>query len=113
MTGNQNSKPDDAEPRQKPQETNAQAGQEQESRLSYNEIFGAAGAKIIAHKRTLEWMSTDHWVTAEDRYEKARPKAALKGGETRRDRQQTRTQNRASPQHRHDWLPLSTIAGAC
>ena len=41
-----------------------------------NELFGAAGAKIIAHKRTLEWMSSDYWVPAEERYEKARPKAA-------------------------------------
>jgi glyoxylase-like metal-dependent hydrolase (beta-lactamase superfamily II) len=41
-----------------------------------NEMFSAAGAKIIAHKRTLEWMSSDHWVQAEDRYEIARPKAA-------------------------------------
>jgi glyoxylase-like metal-dependent hydrolase (beta-lactamase superfamily II) len=41
-----------------------------------NEIFGAAGAKIIAHERTRQWMSTDYWVPAEDRYEKARPKAA-------------------------------------
>jgi glyoxylase-like metal-dependent hydrolase (beta-lactamase superfamily II) len=41
-----------------------------------NEILSAAGAKIIAHKRTLEWMSSDHWVPAEDRYEMARPKAA-------------------------------------
>jgi cyclase len=41
-----------------------------------NEVFSAAGAKIIAHKRTLEWMSSDHWVPAEDRYEIARPKAA-------------------------------------
>ena len=41
-----------------------------------NEMFSAAGAKIIAHKRTLEWMSSDHWVQAEDRFEKARPKAA-------------------------------------
>jgi glyoxylase-like metal-dependent hydrolase (beta-lactamase superfamily II) len=41
-----------------------------------NEVFSAAGAKIIAHKRTLEWMSSDHWVPAEDRYETARPKAA-------------------------------------
>ena len=41
-----------------------------------NEMFSAAGAKIIAHKRTLEWMSADHWVQAEERYEKARPKAA-------------------------------------
>lgn len=41
-----------------------------------DEIFGAAGAKIIAHERTRQWMSTDHWVPSEDRYEKARPKAA-------------------------------------
>jgi cyclase len=41
-----------------------------------NEMFSAAGAKIIAHKRTLEWMSSDHWVPAEDRYEMARSKAA-------------------------------------
>ena len=41
-----------------------------------NEMFSAAGAKIIAHKRTLEWMSSDHWVQAEERYEKARPKPA-------------------------------------
>jgi glyoxylase-like metal-dependent hydrolase (beta-lactamase superfamily II) len=39
-------------------------------------MFSAAGARIIAHKRTLEWLSSDHWVPAEDRYEKARPKAA-------------------------------------
>ena len=41
-----------------------------------NEMFSAAGAKIIAHKRTLAWMSSDHWIHAEERYEKARPKAA-------------------------------------
>ena len=41
-----------------------------------NEMFSAAGAKIIAHKRTLEWMSSDHWIQAEDRYEIARAKAA-------------------------------------
>jgi glyoxylase-like metal-dependent hydrolase (beta-lactamase superfamily II) len=41
-----------------------------------NEVFSAAGAKIIAHKHTLEWMSSDHWVAAEERYETARPKAA-------------------------------------
>ncbi len=41
-----------------------------------NEMFAAAGAKIIAHERTLQWMSSDYWVPAEDRYEKARPKAA-------------------------------------
>jgi cyclase len=41
-----------------------------------NEVFAAAGAKIIAHERTREWMAADYWVPAEDRYEKARPKAA-------------------------------------
>jgi glyoxylase-like metal-dependent hydrolase (beta-lactamase superfamily II) len=41
-----------------------------------NEMFAEAGAKIIAHERTRQWMSTDYWVPAEDRYEKARPKAA-------------------------------------
>ncbi|MBV9506188.1 MAG: MBL fold metallo-hydrolase [Acidobacteriia bacterium] len=35
-----------------------------------------AGAKIIAHERTLQWMSTDYWVPEKDSYEKARPKAA-------------------------------------
>ena len=37
-----------------------------------NEAF----TTIIAHKRTLEWMSADHWRQAADRFEKARPKAA-------------------------------------
>jgi glyoxylase-like metal-dependent hydrolase (beta-lactamase superfamily II) len=41
-----------------------------------NEMFAAAGTKIIAHDRTRQWMSTDYWVPAEDRYEKARSKAA-------------------------------------
>jgi cyclase len=41
-----------------------------------NEIFAREGAKIIAHERTRQWMSSDYWVPAEDRYEKARPKAA-------------------------------------
>ncbi len=41
-----------------------------------NEVFASAGAKIIAHQRTREWMSSDYWVPAADRYEKARPKAA-------------------------------------
>jgi glyoxylase-like metal-dependent hydrolase (beta-lactamase superfamily II) len=42
-----------------------------------NELFAATGAKIIAHERTKQWMATDYWIQAEDRYEKARPKAAL------------------------------------
>jgi cyclase len=41
-----------------------------------NETFAAAGAKIIAHERTRQWMSSDYWVESENRYEKARPKAA-------------------------------------
>jgi cyclase len=42
-----------------------------------NEVFATAGAKIIAHERTRQWMASDYWVPSEDRYEKARPKAAL------------------------------------
>lgn len=41
-----------------------------------NATLAAAGAKIVAHQRTRQWMSTNYWVPAEDRYEKARPKAA-------------------------------------
>ncbi len=41
-----------------------------------NETLAQAGAKIIAHESTREWMAVPHWVPAEDRYEKARPKAA-------------------------------------
>jgi glyoxylase-like metal-dependent hydrolase (beta-lactamase superfamily II) len=42
-----------------------------------NEQFAAQGAKIISQVRTKDWMATDYWVPAEQRYEKARPKAAL------------------------------------
>jgi cyclase len=41
-----------------------------------NEFFAAAGAKIITHDRTRQWMSNDYWLPDQDRYEKARPKAA-------------------------------------
>ena len=41
-----------------------------------NEALAAAGAKIIAHDRTRQWMSVDYWLPDQDRYEKARPKAA-------------------------------------
>jgi cyclase len=41
-----------------------------------NELFAAAGARIIAHEHTRQWMSTDYWLPDEDRYERARPKAA-------------------------------------
>ena len=40
-----------------------------------NDMF-PTGTKIVAHKRTLEWMSADHWIQADDRYERARPKVA-------------------------------------
>jgi len=41
-----------------------------------NETFSAAGARIIAHDRTRQWMSNDHWLPEQDRFEKARPRAA-------------------------------------
>lgn len=41
-----------------------------------NEALAQAGAKIIAHESTREWMATPYWVPSEDRYQKARPKAA-------------------------------------
>jgi len=41
-----------------------------------NEVFAASVAKIIAHDRTRQWMSIDYWLPDQDRYEKARPKAA-------------------------------------
>ena len=43
---------------------------------SNNELFSAAGATIIAHDRTLQWMANDYWIPEELRYEKARPRAA-------------------------------------
>jgi cyclase len=45
-----------------------------------NERLSAAGTKIVAHKRTLEWMAADHWVQAEERFEKSRPQAARPTG---------------------------------
>lgn len=42
-----------------------------------NERFAAGGAQIISQKRTREWMAADYWVPEEQRYVKARPKAAL------------------------------------
>ena len=38
-----------------------------------NEAFAAAGAKIVAHDRTRQWMSVDYWLPDESRYQKARP----------------------------------------
>jgi glyoxylase-like metal-dependent hydrolase (beta-lactamase superfamily II) len=43
---------------------------------SNNELFSMAGAKIIAHARTQQWMADDYWIPEELRYQKARPKAA-------------------------------------
>ena len=42
-----------------------------------NETLSQTGAKILAHESTRVWMATQYWVPAEDRYRKARPKAAL------------------------------------
>src|SRR5262249_51353096 len=42
-----------------------------------NELFGKAGAKIIAHEKTKQWLAVDHWIPAEERYEKARPVKAV------------------------------------
>jgi len=41
-----------------------------------NEALTQAGAKIIAHESTREWMAIPYWVPSEDRYEKPRPKTA-------------------------------------
>jgi glyoxylase-like metal-dependent hydrolase (beta-lactamase superfamily II) len=41
-----------------------------------NEVFAGLGAKIIAHHRTRQWLSIDYWLPDENRYSKARPKAA-------------------------------------
>jgi cyclase len=41
-----------------------------------NEAFAAAGATIVAHDRTRQWMSIDHWLPDQERYEKARAKAS-------------------------------------
>ena len=41
-----------------------------------NELFSAAGAKIVAHDRTRQWMANDYWIPEENRYQKARPKAS-------------------------------------
>ncbi len=40
-----------------------------------NPLFGAAGASIHAHSITREWLATDFYVPAEDRWVKALPAA--------------------------------------
>jgi cyclase len=42
-----------------------------------NEAFGKAGAKIIAHKKTLLHLSVDHYLPHEERYQRAVPRAAF------------------------------------
>ena len=42
-----------------------------------NEVFGRAGAKIVAHEKTKLRLATDHYIPQLDRYEKARPKEAI------------------------------------
>jgi cyclase len=42
-----------------------------------NALFGAAGATIHAHVITRQWLATDYYVPAEDRWVKAAPKVAL------------------------------------
>jgi glyoxylase-like metal-dependent hydrolase (beta-lactamase superfamily II) len=41
-----------------------------------NALFGAAGAEIHSHVITRQWLSTDYYVPAEDRWVKALPKVA-------------------------------------
>jgi len=41
-----------------------------------NELFGKAGAQIHAHEITRQWLATDYYVPAEDRWVKALPKVA-------------------------------------
>ena len=72
-----------------------------------NEMFAAAGAKIIAHERTRQWMSSDYWVPAEERYEKARPKAA-RPTETF---QTTGTLKAGAEQIDYGYLPLAHTNG--
>jgi glyoxylase-like metal-dependent hydrolase (beta-lactamase superfamily II) len=72
-----------------------------------NEVFAAAGAKIIAHERTRQWMSTDYWVPDEDRYQKARPKAA-RPTETF---QTTGTLKADTEQIDYGYLPLAHTSG--
>ncbi len=42
-----------------------------------NDVFGAAGAKLIAHAKAAQRMAADQFVPAEDRYIKARSKVAV------------------------------------
>jgi glyoxylase-like metal-dependent hydrolase (beta-lactamase superfamily II) len=41
-----------------------------------NEVYARAGARIVAHERTRQWMSADYWAPLEERFLPARPDAA-------------------------------------
>src|SRR5690242_3426764 len=41
-----------------------------------NALFHAAGAEVYSHKITRQWLETDFYVPADDRWVKAQPKAA-------------------------------------
>jgi cyclase len=72
-----------------------------------NELFATAGAKIIAHERTRQWMSTDYWVPAEDRFEKARPK----GARPTETFQTTGSLRAGAEQIDYGYLPLAHTSG--
>ena len=72
-----------------------------------NERVGMMGLRIIAHERTRQWMSSDYWVPSEERYEKARPKAA-RPTETF---QTTGTLKLGTEQIDYGYLPLAHTSG--
>jgi glyoxylase-like metal-dependent hydrolase (beta-lactamase superfamily II) len=72
-----------------------------------NELFATAGAKIIAHERTRQWMSADYWIPAEERYEKARPKPA-RPTETFKT---TGSMRAGAEQIEYGYLPLAHTSG--
>jgi glyoxylase-like metal-dependent hydrolase (beta-lactamase superfamily II) len=72
-----------------------------------NETFATAGAKIIAHERTRQWMSTDYWVPGEERFEKARPKAARPTGTFKT----TGRLQAGAEQIEYGYLPLAHTSG--
>ena len=77
-----------------------------------NEVFAAAGAKIIAHEHTRRWMSTDYWIPEKDRWEKARTKAAWPT-ETFRSTSSSRfqKQGRTTEEIEYGHLPLAHTDG--
>jgi cyclase len=72
-----------------------------------NEAFATAGAKIIAHARTRQWMSSDYWIPSEDRLEKARPK----GARPTQTFQTTGSMRVGDEQIDYGYLPLAHTSG--